>query len=736
MPGPSLGTNLGALVDWSTAHPFVNLMAMSRPWYTQTDRVFDTGQAHLLDLDADGWVRGFTRDGSAAPFDRVATILNTGDVPMRAGTYILDWEGEGTVRVNGGANTRILSQEAGRIVIRTDGREAIQISITATDPRDRGEHVRDMRLYHAEDADLIAAGVTYNPAFFERIADFRVLRFMDWMATNNSTVDGWEDVRPDGWTRQADYDGARFGASLAAMVELANTARADPWFTIPHLADDDYIRRFATYVRDNLDPGLVARFEYSNEVWNFGFRQSQWAIARAEAEWGPDAVGGYMQWYGVQAANMARIVADVFGNQTGTRALNVFATQSGWQGLETYALNAPDHVADGGTAPRRAPFHVYAIAPYLGGSIGNDEMDATVDRWATQGEAGIRAALAWLRNGAGEDTLASLADTIEYHAGVARRLGWQLEAYEGGQHIVDPAALFGGTPDPERTAFFIELAAHPGMAAIYRDYFALWRESGGGLMAQFSDFGASSQYGSWGIWESAWGPDTPRSRAVEAFRDAVAAWWDDPRGAWTFANGLLRADAEGTGRLAGGQRGDTLFGLAGGDRLDGRAGGDSLYGGAGNDTLSGGSGGDSLVGGNGNDRLAGGRQDDALFGGAGTDTLLGGRNADRMWGGTGADVFLFDSRDSPPGQMDTIGDFTRGADRIDLRPVDGDLAQRGDQPLRWLGGGAFDGEGGALRVQAGAGGMTVQVDIGGDGRADLQILVRDVTFLGRGDFLL
>ncbi|MEZ5449148.1 MAG: hypothetical protein R3E89_09170 [Thiolinea sp.] len=38
------------------------------------------------------------------------------------------------------------------------------------------------------------------------------------------------------------------------MVQLANTLNADAWFNIPHLADRDYIQRYATYVRDNLRP--------------------------------------------------------------------------------------------------------------------------------------------------------------------------------------------------------------------------------------------------------------------------------------------------------------------------------------------------------------------------------------------------------------------------------------------------------------------------------------------------
>ncbi|WP_179670932.1 hypothetical protein, partial [Salmonella enterica] len=86
---------------------------------------------------------------------------------------------------------------------------------------------------------------------------------------------------------------------------------------------------------------------YSNEVWNWSFEQAQWADQQARNAWG-QTEGGWMQWYGVKAAEMANIVADVFGSQTGTRALNVFSTQANWEGLEQYALDAPAHVARGG----------------------------------------------------------------------------------------------------------------------------------------------------------------------------------------------------------------------------------------------------------------------------------------------------------------------------------------------------------------------------------------------------
>ena len=54
---------------------------------------------------------------------------------------------------------------------------------------------------------------------------------------------------------------------------------------------------------------------------------------------------------------------------------------------------------------------------------------------------------------------------------------------------------------------------------------------------------------------------------------------------------------------------------------------------------------------------------DTLYGDAGNDVLVGGYGADKLFGGAGSDTFRFvDARDTG----DTIADFARGSDRIDL----------------------------------------------------------------------
>ena len=67
----------------------------------------------------------------------------------------------------------------------------------------------------------------------------------------------------------------------------------------------------------------------------------------------------------------------------------------------------------------------------------------------------------------------------------------------------------------------------------------------------------------------------------------------------------------------------------------------------------------------GNDRLEGRDGDDVLHGGKGNDTLDGGRGSDLLIGGTGRDTFRF-TTDGGPYTLDTISDFERGLDFLDV----------------------------------------------------------------------
>jgi Ca2+-binding RTX toxin-like protein len=124
--------------------------------------------------------------------------------------------------------------------------------------------------------------------------------------------------------------------------------------------------------------------------------------------------------------------------------------------------------------------------------------------------------------------------------------------------------------------------------------------------------------------------------------------------------------------------------------------------------------------------IYGGAGGDTLTGGGGNDRISGGASGDTLRGGGGADRFEYRSiADSTVAASDLIADFELGVDGIDLSAIDADPGAEGDQAFTWLGGEAFSGKAGELRLvhDQGAARWTVLGDVDGDGQADFQLFV-------------
>ncbi|MFT4150833.1 MAG: hypothetical protein QM656_11615 [Paracoccaceae bacterium] len=500
---PNLAFGLAGVNDWSVEQPFLNVMKTARPWTGHLpgqwggwdyDRIAAGGY-----LDDHGWPMAIPPGCSA-----LATLVLT-DLPPDtagvAGRYVVKWQGRGVMKVEGRA--QVVSEAAGRIVFDyTPGPGAVILTISVLDPADP---IHDIVIVREDREAALEGGAIFNPDWLARIRGVRMVRFMDWMAVNDSTLSHLRD-RP----RPEDFTWGRNGVPMEIMVALANELDADPWFNIPHLAEDDLVRKMAEIARDGLKPGLRAWVEFSNEVWNWQFAQAHWAEEQGKARWGRDTT--WVQFYALRAGQVMDIWRDTMADPV--RLVRVVATQTGWLGLEDQILDAPLLRAEGDDPARH--FDAYAVTGYFAALLGSDEKAPMVRGWLAQGEEKARVLAAQeLRDGSvsgnDEDTLARLVGTVwPHHAKVAKAHGLRLVMYEGGTHVV---GLGRQVDDPVLTDFFIRLNYSPEMGALYDELLAGWAQVSDAPFNAFVDVLTPAKWGSWGALRHL-GDDSPRWQAL------------------------------------------------------------------------------------------------------------------------------------------------------------------------------------------------------------------------------
>lgn len=473
------GLNLATVAYWGSELPFLNLAYTASRWRLQ--EIDGPFKWDLPSADAEGYPLTVPVGTYIESFFVFTPHRNT--LPEH---LIVSYSGEGTIEYLAGAE--LIDRSGGRDTLRDlKNGGPIIARLTSTSARNP---IRNLTVTYGGAPE----GEIFRPQFLERLTNMSVLRFMDWMETNNSPLVTWDD-RP----RIERFSQAEGGVALELMVALANRASIAPWFTIPHKADDDYVRRFAEYVRDNLDPALSVWVEYSNEVWNGMFEQFRYAIDEGKRLnlSGNDYEGG-LRYFSQRTSEILAIWEDVFGDDR-ERVIGVYAAQ---------AANAwtSEVVLSWGDASKHAD--VLAIAPYFGGSLGDRDNAPIVAGWS----------LDQLFDALTKEVDGNNRQFIEQQAEIARRFDVDLVAYEGGQHLVG----YSGTPHDEVLhGFFATANRDPRMGDLYRRHIDHWRAAGGGTFAFYHSMGEYSQWGCWGLLENEDDDrNAPKWRAVQGMVNA------------------------------------------------------------------------------------------------------------------------------------------------------------------------------------------------------------------------
>jgi hypothetical protein len=522
-----LGTNLTAVNDYSPQLPFRDHFATSRPWLTQCQGgidpgcsfniAFDTEESASLDLDANGWVRSLpAASNPSVIFTSVATYW---DVPAEfpAGTYIVQYEGQGTIEYGLGATKNTDASSSGRDVVSVNPTQGgILLRITATNP---SNYIRNIH-FVAEADEATFSSNRFSQAFLDQLSPYQALRFMDWMQTNNSVVSSWSSrARPT----DARFSSEK-GVPAEIMIELANTTNKAPWFTMPHQADDTYIQSFATLTRVALNSDLPVYIEYSNEAWNGAFAQGAWIEQQGELAWPGGSESGFtkrINYYGRRSAEICDIWRTAFGDSH-NRVICVTASQAANSWTADEALSCPlwDDRPCAGHGIR-----ALAIAPYMGDYIGQDGTYAQALAWTSAADGGLGSLFTELRAGgeiAGGPLGGAMAQSfgwIEENSQIAANHGVTLITYEGGQHLV---GVGSGADNGTLTSLFTSANRDPRMGALYTDYLNGWASRGGGLFMHFTDISPYSKFGSWGALEKIGEVSSPKYDALFTYATGQA----------------------------------------------------------------------------------------------------------------------------------------------------------------------------------------------------------------------
>jgi len=470
-PRPRLGMNLSGLCDWNTELPFVDVFRLARAWISQREGA-GWGKGPELKLDEHGWIKELETGCFA---ETPICTIEGGHYP--SGKYVVLYDGEGEIELVHAA--KVADRRPGKLVVDVDASKGgFFLQIRKTNP---GNYVRNIRMvmpgfeesYHKE---------PFHPAFLKRWQGVACFRFMDWMDTNGSKIVKWEDrprVEDAVWTVK--------GAPVEVMVDLCNRQKADGWFCMPHMADDEYVRNLARYVKEHLDPELKAYVEYSNEVWNGMFESNRHAARKGKelglGEPSRPWEGGCM-YYGKRSVEIFDIWTKEFGGSD--RIVRVLAWQaaSGSYWLDGMLLAKVD----------AKKVDALAIAPYMGfmppgQSKEKDALTAdVVSKWT------VEQVMEHCRTKA----LPECAKWMRDAAAVARKYNVKLVCYEAGQHLV---GVGGGENNEELTRLFTKANASPAMGELSRQNFKEWEPAGGDLLNHFSSVSKASKWGSWGLSE-------------------------------------------------------------------------------------------------------------------------------------------------------------------------------------------------------------------------------------------
>ncbi len=457
----AFGLNLSYPAYWSNERAFMNLAA-GGIWQAPHNGWKDFDPARI---DQESTIR------SLAPGEIAAMALVRPAAAYRSDVAITCfYDGKGVL---GGIGVKDGKASPGRFDFTWPAGTKALIRLDMTDPADPVRHI-DCREAGAD------RKAVFDRAFVDGLRPYKAIRYLDWQAANGNVAGNWAQRTLPTSTIQ----GGPQGVAVEYLVLLANQAKVDPWFVMPWNTDDESMERFATYVRDHLDPGRTAYVEIGNEIWNMSFPAARQALAEGElAKLGSNRDEARMRRYAQKVTQSFRIWERVFAGQM-PRIVRILSGQNAWPELMTIALDYQDTASH---------LDALAMAPYFGQALLLEPPADTSD---------LGPLFAKLDGMVQETFVPALRAKQMADARGLRFLG-----YEGGQHI---------TYSGKDATLIPRLNRDPRMADSYRKYLDAWDRQFGDMLMLLASSGAAGSNAAFGMTEYSGQPlsETPKRRAV------------------------------------------------------------------------------------------------------------------------------------------------------------------------------------------------------------------------------
>ena len=522
-----LGMNTNEALEVDASLPFVDLFRLAlpfdeaRPWFTKGNVAFDKN----------GWPKNLNGGKAGTRF--------LSHIPLQAlpqGEYTVLYDGVGKLRY--GASAKVIKQTPGRDTIRLVAQKQpneLYPTATATlfiDESNPQNYIRNIRIImpggicrnqpikhvtnprvcpnnsYQSFVDSHQKGgkpIIFNPEYLNFMKDFKVVRFMNMSGITRNNLRSWNDRPHINEATWGGKEGVR-GVPLEIMIELANTLNVDPWFNVPHNADDAFIFRMAQTIKQQLKPNLRVYVEYTNEAWNNIFvpqaEHMKQTGYKLKLDKNRNVAGS--KYFSKQSVYIFKVWERVFGGKDrlvrvmGGMTTNIKLTETllGFEG-------AYKHV------------DAIAIAPYF--------------YFPQEKMAGIRSVddvFKELNARNNRYSIRNILGFVEKQKQVAKGFGVDLIAYEGGQHLVHHkthSMTQGATP------FLYKANKDKRMSAAYYQLLAGWKKLGGKLFVPFSAPRPTTWHGSWGVKEHiAEKPaDAPKYRTLLGFANGNKCWWQN-----------------------------------------------------------------------------------------------------------------------------------------------------------------------------------------------------------------